>query len=199
MAPTTFDIAYYQRFYLDPETRVYGPDEHRHLAQYIFSFAAWNLIPIANVLDVGAGVGLWRDWIKQNSPKVKYTGIEYSEAMCAEHGFAHGDIARYTSQQRYDLIICQGVLQYLSAADVPRALKNIARMSRGLVFFEVLTEADLADRADQERTDTHVQIRSGAFYREAFSRHFVAVGAGLYWPKDYELPFWELDVAGPVP
>ena len=199
MPSETFDDAYYERFYLNPKTRVYGPDEHQHLAQYVFSFAAWNLIRIDKVLDVGAGIGLWRDWIEKQAPKVDYTGIEYSRAMCQQHGFTRADIATYRSKQRYDLIICQGVLQYLSDDDVLRALKNIARMSQGLVFFEALTQADLAERADQDRTDTHVRIRSGDFYREAFSKHFVSVGAGLYWPKDYELPFWELDVAGTQP
>ena len=49
-----FDEAYYHRFYENPKTRIYGPKEHSHLAQYVFSFARWNEIELGSVLDIGA-------------------------------------------------------------------------------------------------------------------------------------------------
>ncbi len=192
----TFDEAYYQRFYENPKTRVYSEKEHSALAEYVFAFATWNQLSMRNVLDVGAGTGLWKDWIEKHRPKVKYTGTEVSEAMCAKHGFVHCDIARWRDRKEYDLIICQGVLQYLPDPDVAPAVANIASMARGLVFFEVLTRADLRERADTERTDTDVFVRNGSYYRGLFAKHFVAIGAGLHWPRSLELPFWELDVAG---
>jgi SAM-dependent methyltransferase len=192
----TFDEAYYERYYEDPSTRVYSAVEHQALADYVLAFARWNQIPIDSVLDVGAGTGLWRDAIKRRSPEVKYTGTEVSEAMCKKHGFKRCDIARWRDRKLYDLIICQGVLQYLPDPDVAPAVANIAAMAKGLVYFEVLTRGDLRERADLERTDTDVFVRNGSYYRGLFAKHFVAIGGGLHWPKNVDLPFWELDIAG---
>lgn len=192
----TFDDDYYARYYENPKTRVYSAEEHSALAGYVFAFAKWNQLEMRNVLDVGAGIGLWKAWIEKHHPKVKYTGTEVSEAMCLKHGYQQCDIARWRDRKQYDLIICQGVLQYLPDPDVAPAVANIAAMSRGLVFFEALTRADLRDRADTTRTDTDVFVRNGSYYRGLFAKHFVAIGAGLHWPRELELPFWELDVAG---
>lgn len=196
MSGRAFDEEYYKRFYEDPETRVYSKEELAHLAQYVFSFADWNQLGIERVLDVGAGVGLWRDWIAENRPKVEYVGTEVSEAMCKKHGFLNHDIARWRDRKKYDLVICQGVLQYLSDPDIAPAVANIASMSRGLVFFEALTRADLRERADRERTDADVFVRNGSYYRRQFARHFITIGCGLYWPLSETPPFWELDIGG---
>ena len=95
MSGRVFDAEYYARFYEDPKTRVYSAEEHHHLAQYVFSFARWNQLELGRVLDVGAGIGLWRDWIAEHSPKSKYTGTEVSEVMAQRHGERlvepHGD------------------------------------------------------------------------------------------------------------
>jgi hypothetical protein len=40
------------------------------------------------------------------------------------------DIARWRDRRKYDLIICQGVLQYLPDPDVAPAVANIAAMGR---------------------------------------------------------------------
>jgi cyclopropane fatty-acyl-phospholipid synthase-like methyltransferase len=192
----TFDEAYYARYYENPRTRIYSAEEHSALAEYVFGFARWNQIPLDQILDVGAGIGLWKNWIAEHSPKSKYTGTEVSEAMCERYGYKQCSIASWRDRKRYDLIICQGVLQYIADDDVAPAVENIACMSRGLVFFEALTRADYTDRADQEKTDGNVFIRKGSYYRSLFAKHFVAIGAGLHWPKTRELPFWELDVAG---
>lgn len=196
MAGRAFDEAYYRRFYEDPKTRVYSAKELAHLAQYVFSFAAWNQLEIKRVLDVGAGVGLWRDWIAKHAPEVEYTGTEVSDVMCKKHGFLNCDIARWRDRKKYDLIICQGVLQYLPDPDIAPAVANIASMARGLVFFEALTRNDLRERADTDRTDADVFVRNGSNYRRQFSRHFITVGGGLYWPLSEEPPFWELDIGG---
>lgn len=191
-----FDEAYYKRFYEDPKTRVYSAAEHRALGDFVCSFMEWNQLPIDSVLDVGAGIGLWRDYLKTRYPKAKYTGTEVSSVMCAKHGFKQCDIARWRDRKKYDLIICQGVLQYLSDPDISPAVANIASMAKGIVYFEALTRADLRDRADLDRTDGDVHVRNGSYYRGLFAKHFIAVGGGLHWPRDLELPFWELDVAG---
>lgn len=192
----TFDAAYYARFYENPETQIYSAQDHDPLARYVFAFADWNQLPINRVLDIGAGVGLWKSWIERNRPGTDYDGTEVSAVMCAQHGYRHCDITKWRSRKRYDLILCQGVLQYIPDAGLSAALDNIAAMARGLVFIEALTREDVRLRADLEKTDTDVYIREGSAYRRQLRRHFVAIGGGLFWPKTMNLPFWELDVGG---
>ena len=65
-----FDEAYYHRFYESPKTRVTSPEEHAHLAQFVFSFARWNHVEVKTVLDIGAGIGTWKYWIEKNTASI---------------------------------------------------------------------------------------------------------------------------------
>lgn len=189
-----FDEGYYHRFYEDPKTRVVSPEEHADLAQFVFSFARWNKIEVKSVLDIGAGVGLWQAWIQKNQKGVAYTGTEVSLAMCKKHGYQQRDIARWRDRKKHDLIVCQGVLQYLPDPDVAPAIANIAAMSKGLVYFEITTRGDLREKTDPSRTDQDVFVRNASYYRGILVKHFVAVGAGLWWTKEIEPPFYELEL-----
>ena len=61
-----FDEAYYHRFYENPTTRVHSVEEHANLASFVFSFAKWNKLEVKSVLDIGAGIGLWKDYVAKN-------------------------------------------------------------------------------------------------------------------------------------
>jgi 2-polyprenyl-3-methyl-5-hydroxy-6-metoxy-1,4-benzoquinol methylase len=191
-----FDEAYYHRFYESPQSRVVSVEEHHHLAQFVFSFAEYNKVEMKSVLDIGAGVGHWKYWVEKHQKGLAYTGTEVSAVMCKKHGFQHRDIARWRDRKKHDLIICQGVLQYLPDPDVAPAVANIAAMSRGLVYVEVATRADLRDRADKTRTDLDIHVRNGSYYRGILAKHFLGVGCGLWWAKDRPPPFWELELGG---
>jgi SAM-dependent methyltransferase len=191
-----FDEAYYHRFYEDPKTRVTSTDEHAALADFVFAFARYNNIEIKSVLDIGAGVGLWKRWVEKNAKGVSYTGTEVSQAMCKKHGFLHRDIARWRDRKKHDLIVCQGVLQYLPDPDVAPAVANIAAMSKGLVYLEITTRLDLRERCDQARTDSDIHVRNGSYYRGILNKHFLCVGCGLWWSKEREVPFFELEMSG---
>jgi hypothetical protein len=191
-----FDEAYYHRFYEDPKTRVTSQEEHSALAEFVFAFARHNKIEMKSMLDVGAGVGLWKRWMEKNAKGVQYTGTEVSQAMCKKHGFLHRDIARWRDRKKHDLIVCQGVLQYLPDPDVAPAIANIAAMSRGLVYIEVTTRLDLRERCDEVRTDSDIHVRNGSYYRGILNKHFLNVGCGLWWSKEHEPPFFELEMAG---
>jgi len=191
-----FDEAYYHRFYEDPKTRVIAPEEHAALADFVFAFARYNKIEIKSMLDIGAGVGLWKRWIDKHAKGVSYTGTEVSQAMCKKHGFLHRDIARWRDRKKHDLIVCQGVLQYLPDPDVAPAVANIAAMSKGLVYLEVTTRLDLRERCDQTRTDSDIHVRNGSYYRGILNKHFLSIGCGLWWSKEREVPFFELEMGG---
>ena len=106
------------------------------------------------------------------------------------------DIARWRDRKKHDLIICQGVLQYLPDPDVAPAVANIASMSRGLIYVEVTTRGDLRDRTDKTRTDADIFVRNGSYYRGILAKHLISVGAGFWWAKDKPPPFYELEMAG---
>lgn len=188
-----FDEAYYHRFYEASKTRVVEPEEHAALAEFVFAFARWNQIEIKSVLDIGAGIGLWKRWIEANAKGIQYTGTEVSASMCKKHGFLQRDIARWRDRKKHDLIICQGVLQYLPDPDVAPALANIAAMSRGLVYIEITTRSDLREICDPSRTDADIFVRNGSYYRGILSKHLINVGAGLWWARDRPAPFYELE------
>jgi SAM-dependent methyltransferase len=189
-----FDEAYYHRFYESPKSRVYSPEEHDALPEFVLAFASWNRLELKTVLDIGAGVGHWKRWLERCHPEIQYTGTEVSQLMCKKHGYLHRDIARWRDRKKYDLIVCQGVLQYLPDPDIAPAVANIAAMARGLVYFEITTRGDLRERCDKTRTDTDIYVRNGSYYRGILSKHLVSVGAGLWWPRDRTLPFYELEV-----
>ncbi|MBM4361995.1 MAG: class I SAM-dependent methyltransferase [Deltaproteobacteria bacterium] len=191
-----FDEAYYHRFYENPATRVVTAEEHAELARFVFSFARWNKLELKTMLDVGAGVGLWRSYVAKHEKGVKYTGTEVSAAMCKKHGFEQHDIARWRDRKKFDLIVCQGVLQYLPDPDIAPAVANLAAMSKGLVYLEITTRGDLRENVDKTRTDADIFVRNGSYYRGILQKHFLIVGAGFYWPKDVEAPFYELEVGG---
>jgi SAM-dependent methyltransferase len=191
-----FDEAYYHRFYDDPKTQVVSADEHSALAEFVFAFARWNQIELKSVLDIGAGVGHWKRWISKHSKGTKYVGTEVSQAMCKKYGHTHRDIARWRDRKKHDLIVCQGVLQYLPDPDVAPAVANIAAMSRGLIYMEITTRLDLRERCDPDRTDQDIHVRNGSYYRGILSKHFLNVGAGLWWTKEKPPPFYELEMSG---
>ena len=190
-----FDQAYYDRYYLSPKTRVISAEEHAHLAKYVFEFAKYNGIEISRVLDVGAGIGLWKNWTEKHAKKAEYLGTEVSRVMCAEHGYLNRDIARWRDRNQHDLIVCQGVLQYLPDPDVAPAVANLAAMSRGLLYAEITTRLDLRERTDKSRTDSNIFIRNGSYYRGILQKHFVSVGCGLWWTRELPPPFFELEMA----
>jgi predicted TPR repeat methyltransferase len=189
-----FDQAYYDRFYLSPKTRVISAEEHSHLARFVFEFAKYNGIEIQSVLDVGAGIGLWKRWIEKHAKNVEYTGTEVSKVMCKEHGYVNRDIARWRDRTQHDLVVCQGVLQYLPDPDVAPAVANLAAMCGGLLYAEITTRLDLRERTDKERTDSQVFVRNGSYYKGILQKNFLQVGGGLWWNKELPLPFYELEM-----
>jgi O-methyltransferase involved in polyketide biosynthesis len=108
------------------------------------------------------------------------------------------DIARWRDRATHDLIVCQGVLQYLPDPDVAPAVANLAAMCRGLLYAEITTRLDLRERTDKERTDQNLSIRNGSYYKGILQKHFVQIGGGLWWTREYPMPFYELEMAGSV-
>jgi hypothetical protein len=177
---TGFDAAYYRRFYESVKTRVQGPREVARLAEMVVRIIEHAGGRIGNALDVGAGTGLWRDWFAKRAPNVRYRSTDVSDYACERYGHELRDISVWRARERFDLIICQGVLPYLDDRSASRAIENIAHMSRGFLYLEAITAEDLGSVCDLEATDLEINRRPGAWYRRRLNKHFAMIGAGVW-------------------
>lgn len=194
-AAEPFDAGYYGRYYGDKRTRVHGAEEVARLCTAVTSFLDWWQFPIDDVLDVGAGVGLWRDWFRKHRPDVAYRSTEVSAYACKAYGHEQRDIAAWCEDTQFDLIVCQGVLPYLTDDQAARAIDHIGRMAGGFLYLESITARDIEEVCDNAKTDVLVHARPGVWYRKHLARHFVEVGCGLWAKKDAPVLFYELERA----
>ncbi len=191
-APQRFDEAYYRRHYAG-RARVHSAREIARLAEGVTGLCAWLGVELESVLDVGAGPGLWRDWFRRHRPAARYRSTDVSPYACARYGHERRDISRWRSRGRHDLIVCQGVLQYLDDAAAARAVENLGAMCRGLLYLEAITARDLAEVVDRETTDLAIHARSGAWYRRRLAPWFEQVGGGLWAARRAGLALYELE------
>lgn len=187
-----FDATYYNRFY--------GPDGAHddvrigHLASGVHEMAAWWGVSIRSVLDVGAGMGMWRDWYRREHPTVRVRSTDVSEHACATWGHELRDISEWRPRTRFDLVVCHSVLQYVPDDRIERAVANLVAATGSVLFLEVPTVADFRDVIDPHRTDLQVYLRTGDQYRSLLGRHLRRVGAGM-WVRPDRVPLYELEGA----
>ena len=191
--PDRFGEDYYRRYYLDPATRVRAGAALDKLAAFVFGYLGHLGLPVRRVLDLGCGLGHWRAALAKRHPKATYAGVEVSPYLCARFGWEKGSAAGFVGRGRYDLVICQSVLQYLPDAEAHAALANIARLCRGAAYLEIITAEDWRDHCDRRLTDGKVHLRPEAWYRRAMAPHFRSAGGGLFLPKASPVVLYELE------
>lgn len=172
-----FNARYYAKWYGDDEDR---EDIAERAAKFVVSYVDHLDSTIGTVLDLGCGLGLWKKALTKQIGSVRYTGVEYSEYMCGKYGWEQGDAASYSPGKKFDLVVCQGVLQYLADGDCERAIANLGRLSRRFLYLEVLTTADAEHVCCPEGTDFDVHIRDASWYAVRLKKYFVNLGGGLY-------------------
>jgi hypothetical protein len=192
----TFDANYYDRYYGNARSRVHSADEVAKLCTAVVSFIDWWQQPLETVLDVGAGVGLWRDWFAKRRPGVAYRSTEFSAHACREYGHEQRDITKWRAKQTFDLVVCQGVLPYVDDAGAAKAIDNLAAMTGSFLYLEAITKRDIKEVCDGDRTDIKVYERAGSWYRQRLTKHYIEVGCGLWCKKDAGVLFYELEAAG---
>ncbi len=191
-----FDEAYYERFYFDKKTSVIDVEHARRLGAFVCSYLAYLRVPVARVLDMGCGIGLWRDAVQQHFPGVVYHGVEFSQYLCERYGWERGSVVDYrcSDQEPFDLVICQGVLPYLSAADLKLALANLGRLSKGGLYVEAVSREDYERGViDEELTDSRLFRHRAALYRRGLQEGFKELGGGLWLSHASEVPLFELE------
>jgi SAM-dependent methyltransferase len=180
-----YDQSYFHRWYRNPRTRVITPADTKRKAQLAVAAAEYMLgRRIRTVLDVGAGEGTWLGPLRALRPDVHYTGVDPSQYVVRRFGkrrnihwgtFGALDEVGLLSGT-YDLVVCCGVVNYLSRAELESGLRVIASILSGVAFIEVWTSADdvVGDRRGwQEHTP--------AYYRRVFRRMgLVACGLHCY-------------------
>src|ERR1700733_8965957 len=92
---TEFGSAYFRKFYMNAATRVVTPAEMRLRARLIAAILAQASIPVRSILDAGCGIGLLRKPFTQIWPRVRYTGLDASEYLCARYGWIRGSVVDY--------------------------------------------------------------------------------------------------------
>jgi 2-polyprenyl-3-methyl-5-hydroxy-6-metoxy-1,4-benzoquinol methylase len=190
-----FDQAYYQRFYFNRRTAVTSRSEMRARARLITACLGYIGVPVGSILDAGCGVGLLRAPLLQALKRASYTGLEFSDYLCERYGWRQGSIETFRSRQRFDLVVCYDVLQYLSAPQAQRAIANLARLCRGALYFGALTREDWRDNCDQTRTHRIPGLRPGSWYRRELASAFRPIGCGIWVKRDLSLTLWNLDAA----
>ncbi len=191
----SFDEAYYQRYYNDPATRVASDTEIIARGAYVCAYLEYLGQSVSQVLDLGCGVGHWREIIRRNFPSASYHGVEASEYLCRRYGWQHFSVDEYKSKKRYDLVICQDVLQYLPASAAAKAIDNFNRLCRGVLYLQAMTKTDWEENCDQEFSDGDVYLRSAGWYRQRLGKYFINAGGGCFISKKSGIVLYELEAA----
>jgi len=166
------------------------------LGAFVCSYLQYVRVPVQRVLDVGCGIGLWRDAIAQHFPQASYHGVEYSEYLCQRYGWEQGSVVDYAPAdgQPFDLVICQGVLPYLSPADLKLALANLGRLSKGALYVEAVAREDYErDIIDDELTDPRLYRHRAELYRRGLAQGFTELGGGVWLSRRADVPLFALE------
>ncbi|MDA0370950.1 MAG: class I SAM-dependent methyltransferase [Actinomycetota bacterium] len=186
-----FGAEYYRRFY--GKGGVHDRRKIAQLASAVHGMCAWWGVTPHSVLDVGAGLGLWRDWYRATHPRVKVVSTDISEHACAKYSHEHRDIASWTPSRSFDLVICHGVLQYPDDVSTTSAISNLAAACRHVLYLEVPTSLDFRTVVDPDATDMDVNHRSGKWYRERLDPYFKQAGSGLWVRRGGGVLLYELE------
>lgn len=189
----SFDEAYYHAYYVDPRTSAMNPDELRRLCDFVCAYVRYLEQPLKQVLDIGCGLGFWRNHLRSHFPQAQYIGVENSDYLCERYGWDKGSVVDYRSDDAFDLVICNDVLQYLASAQATSAIANLALLCRGVLYFGALTEEDWATNCDRDRTDGNAHLRPARWYRKRLAMGFANVGGGLFVSHRSPTVLYELE------
>lgn len=106
---------------------------------------------VPTILDVGCGWGGLLQYCRDNGIEVQYTGIDLVESMVGyarerftDAEFLQGDIFEMEGENRYDFVVCNGILTQRLAATIPsmeqfsnamiRKLFDLCRFGMSTIF-----------------------------------------------------------------
>lgn len=188
-----YDRRYFDKWYRNPRFRVKSPGELARQVAFVVS-AAEHILgrAVRTVLDVGCGEGNWLAPLRRVRPRVRYTGVDASEYVVSRYGVRRGirlgtidSLDELRLRKQYDLILCVGMLNYLTPAQLAAGLANLYERAEGLVYLELFTSSDTGVFGDTMGT----RMRSASWYRTRIREAgFVSCGMHSYvpdWLRDH--------------
>ncbi|MGR8947960.1 MAG: class I SAM-dependent methyltransferase [Gammaproteobacteria bacterium] len=188
-----FDAAYYQRYYLNPRTRVADPDYYQRLAGFVAAYCRLLDVRVKSILDLGCGTGAMQKPLLTEFRGASYQGIEFSAYACEQYGWTQGCASNYSTGSAFDLVVCHDVLQYLDDEAAAAALLNFAELTHSILYFSVLTREDWEINVDQDLTDDAVHLRTASWYRKRLKNQFKNLGGGVYLALDNDAVVYALE------
>lgn len=175
MSSKSYDRAYFERW-----ASIIDPKAVRRSAQLILATAEFVLgrAP-TTVLDIGCGTGAWREVFRELMvmPKsafaLNYTSIDPSDYIVDQakgevHKGGFGDLhdlhRRGAVLSRYDIVVCNDVLPFITNAEMKKGLAWIGERLEGVAWLQAMTRYDEFE-GDRE----NFVARTGAQYLFAFS------------------------------
>jgi SAM-dependent methyltransferase len=182
-----YDRQYFDKWYRNPRYRVKSPVELARQVAFVLGTAEHVLArQVRSVLDVGCGEGNWRAPLVRRRPGLQYTGVDSSEYAVSRFGSRRNirlgtidSLDTLRLRQRYDLILCVGMLNYLEPAQLKKGLEHLYDRAGGLVYLELFTSADRGVFGDTRGT----RWRGPAWYRARLREaKFVSIGMHCFVP-----------------
>ena len=193
----TFDASYYRRYYFDKKTSVADARHIERLGAFVCKYLKYLRLPVRRVLDTGCGVGQWRGIIAKHFPNASYHGVEFSAYLCERYGWERASVVDYRGKKPFDLVICQGVLAYLSPSDLKLALRNSGTLSRGALYLEAVAVEDyVRGVVDEDLTDPGLFRHKAALYRQGLAPNFNQLGGGVWLSRSADVPVFSMECAG---
>ena len=148
-----YDQAYFEKWYRHPRHRVKTAAELARQVAFVLRTAEWVLArPVRNVLDVGCGEGQWRAALRKHRRSLQYTGVDPSEYAVARYGKRRNihlgsleNLHALSLGGSFDLVVCSGMLNYLSAESLVSGLGQVASLTHGVAFLEIFTGSDATE------------------------------------------------------
>jgi SAM-dependent methyltransferase len=150
MTGKTYDKAYFDKWYRNSRSRVVTRDDVRRKAALAVAAAEYLLErPVRSVLDIGAGEGSWNPALRKLRPRIRYTGVDPSEYAVRRYGRSRNlvlgrfhELDELGLDGAYDLVICCGVMNYLTPRELSAGLQSISAMLGGVAFLEIWAAED---------------------------------------------------------
>jgi len=145
-----YDAAYFDKWYRHPTHRVKTAAELARQVSFVLHTAEWVLgRRVRTVLDVGCGEGNWYPVLRALRPRVAYAGVDPSAHAVSKFGTRRNlqqgsieDLGALDLRAQYDLVVCCGMLNYLSAAQLTSGIGEVAQRTGGMAYLELFTNGD---------------------------------------------------------
>lgn len=142
----------------------------------------------STILDVGAACGVTLRGFRELNLFGKYYGVDISDYMTSlgreTHGFSEKELFKLDITQNplpFDdesitLLNCTHVLEHLSEKDIPDVISEFARVLKpeiGIALIIIPTVKPGVSREDLTADNTHLIIRSAAWWFSRFKKVFI--------------------------